>query len=82
MPLTSDRTTKANHTFDRKVGGKVRELREWRGLSQQQLADKTKLDFTKISRVENGERRLSLREGCVIARALGVTMTQFTEKLI
>jgi transcriptional regulator with XRE-family HTH domain len=34
----------------------LKRLREARGLSQQQLADKAGVDHTQISRVESGER--------------------------
>jgi transcriptional regulator with XRE-family HTH domain len=79
MPLTTEKTSKTNKTFDRKMGRRVRDLRDASGMSQMTLAEKTNMDFTKLSRVESGQRKLSLREGVELARALGVTMNQFTQ---
>jgi len=53
-------------------GDRVSELRRTRGLSQQQLANKTGLHRTYISGVERGQRNVSLLNIHRIAAALGV----------
>lgn len=50
---------------------RVRELRRARGLTVQQLADAVGLSHTHISRIENGQRGLSLE----VAEALATAMT-------
>ena len=53
-------------------GGRVREHRVRRGLSQEHLADLAGLDRTYVSGVERGRRNLSLRNICRLAAALGI----------
>lgn len=53
-------------------GNRVRELRKQKALSQEALAFACNLDRTYIGGVERGERNISLRNICKIAKALGV----------
>ena len=59
-------------------GERVTELRRARGLSQQQLANKTGLHRTYISGVERGQRNISLVNVYRIATALGVVALLLT----
>jgi len=43
-----------------KFGGKVRQFRNARGMSQQELSDKAELHRNYISKVERGEKNISL----------------------
>ena len=53
-------------------GRRLRELREERGWSQEQLADEVSLDRSYVGGVERGERNVSLENICRLASALGV----------
>jgi transcriptional regulator with XRE-family HTH domain len=53
-------------------GSRVRELRTRSGMSQEVLADRSKLDRTYISGVERGERNISILNIERIAAALNV----------
>lgn len=57
-------------------GSRVRELREAKGMSQEQLADVSGLDRTYISGIERGKRNVGLHNIEVLAKALGVTITE------
>jgi transcriptional regulator with XRE-family HTH domain len=62
-------------------GKRVRELRKAQGLSQETFADKCGLDRTYISGIEQGKRNLSLCNIEIVARALGVSISELTEGL-
>ncbi|NUQ35072.1 MAG: helix-turn-helix transcriptional regulator [Planctomycetaceae bacterium] len=57
-------------------GPKVREVRESSGMSIRQLATKTGVDRTKISRWERGTGVRMIREAIVVANALGCTVEE------
>lgn len=54
------------------VGDKIRELRKWKSLTQQQLADASGVSVMSIRRYESGERKPSLYIVKSIADALEV----------
>lgn len=62
-------------------GRRVRELRQERGLSQEQLAQKCGLHRNYVGGIERGERNPSLRNIVRIARALSVTVPELTATL-
>lgn len=55
-----------------RFAGRLRELRQGAGLSQEALARKAKVDRTFVSRCERGLVNLSLESIYKLARALGV----------
>jgi DNA-binding XRE family transcriptional regulator len=57
-------------------GAKVRQLRQEKGMSQEQLALLCDLDRTYVGGVERGERNISLINIHKIARALGVPVKE------
>lgn len=56
----------------RAFGSRVRELRQERGLSQEDLAERSGLHRTYVVNVENGHRNVSLDTICQIAAGLSV----------
>ena len=64
-----------------KVGARVRELRNDRGLSQEKLALAAGLDRTYIASVENGKRNISIVNLEKIIVALNSTFSMFFENM-
>lgn len=64
-----------------RFGERVRELRKKAGLSQEQFAERCELDRTYIGGIERGERNVSLQNIAVLARALGVAISDLTKGL-
>src|SRR5260370_10464142 len=60
--------------LDPQVGKRIAEVREERGLTQRQLADKAGLSVTFLSEIENGKRNLSSGKLLRIADELGKSM--------
>jgi transcriptional regulator with XRE-family HTH domain len=61
-------------------GKKMRELRLEKGFSQEQLAWKSGLEFSQISRIERGKINTSLSHILLIAEHLGVNPADFFTK--
>jgi transcriptional regulator with XRE-family HTH domain len=55
------------------VGKRIRHWRTRRGLTQEELAHRSDLDYSYLNQIENGKRNPSLQAIDRIARALGVT---------
>lgn len=53
-------------------GKRLRKLREQKGLTQEELADKADLHFTYVGQAERGLRNLTLHSLAKIAKALKV----------
>jgi transcriptional regulator with XRE-family HTH domain len=64
-----------------RFGGRVRELRQSAGLSQEAFADHCGLDRTYISGIERGKRNVSLENLKVLAKALDLTLSGLLEGL-
>jgi transcriptional regulator with XRE-family HTH domain len=62
-----------------RFGRRVRALRTARGHSQEAFADACGLDRTYISGIERGRRNVGLQNIDVIARALGITVSELFE---
>ncbi|HUG89784.1 MAG TPA: helix-turn-helix transcriptional regulator [Planctomycetaceae bacterium] len=56
----------------KRFGARVRLLRTRAGLSQEALADRARIHRTYIGGIERGERNVSLKNICRIAKALQV----------
>ena len=57
------------------VGRRIRELRQKKGWSQEQLAEHADLDRTYVGRVERGEKNIGIEELLRLSVALGVSVT-------
>ena len=64
-----------------RFGHRVRELRRAKGLSQEGFAAKCGLDRTYMGGIERGERNLALRNIDLIARTLGISLSELMEGL-
>lgn len=62
-------------------GQRVRQMREAKGLSQEQFADLCGLDRTYISGIERGKRNVALRNIQVIAKTMDVSISRLFERL-
>ena len=67
--------------FLRALGQRLRELRQARGWTQDQLAEKCKLHRTFIGSVERGERNVSILNLRHIARVLRVSLNDLLANL-
>jgi transcriptional regulator with XRE-family HTH domain len=65
------------HTTDVFAGRKTRELRQLRGLSQQQLAEKIGVKFQQVQKYETGKNRISASRLFEIANTLGAPVAAF-----
>jgi len=68
------------------LGETIREIRNQRGLTQQQLADLSRMERTYIVALENGRKNPSGRTLVLIAGALGILpgelFRRFTKKVM
>jgi transcriptional regulator with XRE-family HTH domain len=58
--------------LQRRIGGRVRELRFGCGLTQLALARRSGISRPSIANVEAGRQNVSIRQLCALAAALGV----------
>lgn len=63
-------------------GGFIREQREARGLSQQQVADKIGVSRSTYLSVERGTKELSLSEAETLARLFGITVDELLQNRV
>lgn len=61
----------------KEIGAKIREFRKRKGLTQEQLAEKTGVTFQQIQQYENGKTRLNTDKLQVIANAISVPAAAF-----
>ena len=66
---------------DLAVGAALAEMRSDVGMTQRELADRTGIDLTAISRIEGGTRRLGFAEAVRCCKAMGKTVPAFLRKL-
>lgn len=64
-----------------KVGSRIKEIREHRGISQKDLSYSADLDRSYIASVENGQRNISIVNLEKIAVALNVSLNELFQGL-
>ena len=65
-----------------RVGLRIWELRNQKGLTQKNLAQLSKVDRSYLSGVENGKRTIQLDNLLKVCDGLGVTLAEFFEVFI
>lgn len=75
MDLTPDMRQHVADTL-RYVAGRIRALRQQRGLTVQQLAERCDIERSNLSRLEAGRSNVTLRTLCVICRMLDVDLRE------
>jgi len=70
-----------NDDLLRRFGERVRDLRQRAGLSQEDFAARCELDRTYIGGIERGERNVSLCNINIIAKALGIKLSELMKGL-
>jgi len=60
-------------TFYKKLGVKIRSLRDQAGLSQEKVADLLKIGRVSLSQIENGERKITAEEIARLAKIFNIT---------
>jgi transcriptional regulator with XRE-family HTH domain len=61
----------------RKIGMRIRQLREGIGLSQEAFANEYDLDRSQVSRIERGINNIELNTLVSFTRALGISLKDF-----
>src|SRR5215469_11023731 len=64
---------------DSLVRKRIRALRMAQGWSLEELASRSRLSQSTLSRIENGQRRLALDQLVILARALDTSLDQLVE---
>jgi len=58
----------------KQIGGKIREIRKAQGMTLEDLANKTDLDWSFVARIETGKAAPSLKSLFSIAKSLNITI--------
>lgn len=74
-----DGAVPASNAFLKRLGTRVRQFRQQRGLSQEALADRARIDRSYMSGIERGVRNCSVLKLERIGRALGVPISSLFE---
>ncbi|MFV2143205.1 helix-turn-helix domain-containing protein [Isoptericola sp. G70] len=82
--MTDDIEDPRTQTTDERVGRNVRQIREERGLTQKELAERLrsagwKMDTTALTRIENGSRSLRVAQLDMMATALEASVYDLLE---
>ncbi|MDQ3862139.1 MAG: XRE family transcriptional regulator [Actinomycetota bacterium] len=75
-PVTSGASTAVAAVSSGRLGGRVRELRRERGLTLEELAERSGVSRAMISKLERGEKNPTLVVAAKLAEGLGVTLSR------
>ncbi len=65
----------------KKIGRKLKKLREQRALTQQNVADRLKLHQSAYANIESGKRKLAAAEMVELARLFGFRLDKFLKEI-
>ncbi len=71
--------TTARHPFLKKLGARVRELRERRDVSQEEFAAAAGIDRSYMSGIERGTRNVGVITLAKLAKALNISVSKLTD---
>ena len=63
-------------TAVQKFGARIKKIRKAKGMTQEQLTEKARIDFSFMNRIESGKKNPSLKTIAKLARALGVKLSE------
>jgi transcriptional regulator with XRE-family HTH domain len=79
--MTSARSSTHDDELERRIAHLAAQLRERRGMSQAALAAELGHDQSFVSRIEHGQRRMTVAELLRWAEALGTSFTELSREL-
>lgn len=59
-----------------KFGARIKKIRKAKGMTQEQLTEKARIDYSFMNRIEGGKKNPSLKTIAKLARALGVKLSE------
>ena len=59
--------------FNKRLGGKIKKLRDQTGLSQEDLASSLKINRVAVSQIESGQRRMRAEEIAMLSKIFNIT---------
>jgi len=59
--------------FNKRLGNKIKKLRDQIGLSQEDLADRLKINRVVVSQIESGQRRIRAEEIAMLSKIFNIT---------
>ncbi|MDX2359334.1 MAG: helix-turn-helix transcriptional regulator [Crocinitomicaceae bacterium] len=79
--LSKDDITRIQQEASLKLGQRIREIREQKGLTQTELAHRIQSDRQYLYKIEFAKIGVSFGKTAVIAKALGVSVSELAEKV-
>ena len=67
--------------IEKKIGLRIKEIRNKNNLTQEQLAWEADVDRTYMNHVENGRKNISVKSLEKIIKALGISFSEFFKEI-
>ena len=61
------------------IGGRIKDIRESKGMTQQQISDICDFEKSTVSRIEAGRTNLTIKTLYKICQSMGVKMTEIVD---